>query len=188
MPRVILMGAPGAGKGTQGEILATAWNVPRIAPGDIFRLEIKNESELGKLVKSYSDSGKLVPDQVVIEMMRSRLSQPDAKSGWILDGFPRTLPQAEALNLLLAEIDQKYDRVINIDVPEPNLLERLKMRADQQNRVDDTEAVISQRLKEYYEKTQPLLDFYGDSVVQVDGIPSLDIVTASINACFTCIV
>jgi adenylate kinase len=185
MPRVILMGAPGAGKGTQGEILALAWNVPKIAPGDIFRLEIKNQTDLGNKVKAYSDAGNLVPDQVVIEMMRSRLSQEDAKDGWILDGFPRTLPQADALNLLLTEINQKYDQVINIDVPEIDLVERLKLRATQQGRVDDTEAVIRNRLKEYYEKTQPLLKFYGDSVIEIDGTPDLADVTASINIHFT---
>jgi adenylate kinase len=184
MPRVILMGAPGAGKGTQGEILATNWQVPRIAPGDIFRLEIKNQTELGKQVKSYSDSGKLVPDQVVIEMMRSRLSQEDTKEGWILDGFPRTLPQAEELNLLLTELQQECDCVINIDVPENQLVERLKLRAEEQGRVDDTEEVIRNRLKEYYEKTLPLLQFYSESLIQVDGTPSMSEVTEQINACF----
>ncbi len=184
MPRVILMGPPGAGKGTQGEILATNWQVARIAPGDIFRSEIKDQTELGKKVKSYSDSGKLVPDHVVIEMMRSRLSQADIQPGWILDGFPRTIPQAEELNLLLAELGQKCDQVINIDVPEEQLVERLKLRAEQQGRVDDTEDVIRNRLKEYYEKTLPLLQFYGESVIQIDGTPSMSEVTEFINAYF----
>jgi adenylate kinase len=181
MPKIILMGPPGSGKGTQGEILADLWDVPRIAPGDIFRAEIKQGSELGLKVKSFSDSGRLVPDQVVIEVMRSRFTQPDTQKGWILDGFPRTLPQAEALNDLLAEIDQKCDRVVNLDVPEPVLVERILLRAQEQGRADDTEEVIKNRLEEYYAKTRPLLEFYGSDVVQIDGIPALPIVTEAIQ-------
>jgi adenylate kinase len=180
--RVILMGAPGAGKGTQGEILAEAWGVPRIAPGDIFRAEIKQGTELGLKVKAFSDSGTLVPDQVVIEIMRSRLSQPDTNLGWILDGFPRTVPQAESLNQVLADLNQSYDYVVNIDVPDPLLVERLLLRAQSQGRVDDSEAVIKNRLNEYYAKTKPLLDFYGVDVINIDGTPALEQVTASIIA------
>ncbi|CAN1209950.1 adenylate kinase [Tumidithrix helvetica PCC 7403] len=181
MPKIILMGPPGSGKGTQGEILSALWNVPRIAPGDIFRAEIKQGSELGLKVKAFSDSGRLVPDEVVIDVMRTRFSQPDTQSGWILDGFPRTVPQAEALNDLLAELDQKFDRVINLDVPEPVLVERILLRAQEQNRADDTEEVIKNRLEEYYAKTRPLLEFYGTHVVQIDGIPSLENVTEAIQ-------
>jgi adenylate kinase len=180
--RVILMGAPGAGKGTQGEILAESWDVPRIAPGDIFRAEIKQGTELGLKVKAFSDSGTLVPDQVVIEIMRSRLSQPDTNLGWILDGFPRTVPQAESLNQVLADLNQSYDYVVNIDVPDPLLVERLLLRAQSQGRVDDSEAVIKNRLNEYYAKTKPLLDFYGVDVINIDGTPALEQVTASIIA------
>jgi adenylate kinase len=181
MPKIILMGPPGSGKGTQGEILADLWNVPRIAPGDIFRAEIKQGSELGLKVKSFSDSGRLVPDEVVIEVMRDRFSQPDTQNGWILDGFPRTIPQAEALNVLLTEIGQQCDRVVNLDVPEEILVERILLRAKEQNRADDTEEVIKNRLDEYYVKTRPLLEFYGDRVIQIDGIPSLPIVTEAIQ-------
>ncbi len=180
--RVILMGAPGAGKGTQGEILAESWGIPRIAPGDIFRAEIKQGTELGLKVKAFSDSGTLVPDQVVIEIMRSRLSQPDTNLGWILDGFPRTVPQAESLNQVLADLNQSYDYVVNIDVPDPLLVERLLLRAQSQGRVDDSEAVIKNRLNEYYAKTKPLLDFYGVDVINIDGTPALEQVTASIIA------
>lgn len=176
--RIILMGPPGAGKGTQGEILAGLWQVPRIAPGDIFRDEIKNQTELGLRVKAFSDSGKLVPDEIVIAMMRSCLEQTD---GWILDGFPRTVVQAEALDALLAEIGQAYDHVINLTVPEHILVDRLKLRAAKDGRVDDSEAVIKSRLQEYHNKTKPLLDFYGQKVIYIDGTPELDQVTACIQ-------
>lgn len=181
MPRVILMGPPGSGKGTQGEILANDWGVPRISPGDIFRAEIKHGSELGQKVQSYSDSGRLVPDEIVIEVMRNRLCQPDAEDGWLLDGFPRTVPQAQALNQMLAEISQKYDCIINLDVPEENLLKRLHARATEQGRVDDNEEVIKSRLEEYYSKTQPLLEFYGEHVINIDGSPLMSEVTEDIK-------
>lgn len=181
MPRVILMGPPGAGKGTQGEILADAWQVPKIAPGDIFRDEIKQETELGLKVKSFTDSGRLVPDAVVIEVIESRLRQPDTQVGWILDGFPRTVAQAEALDTLLAEIDQPYDSVINLDVPDQFLIDRLLARAIDQGRADDTEEVIKNRLEEYNAKTRPLLEFYADKVEQIDGTPSMPEVTEAIK-------
>ncbi|MDX1976742.1 MAG: adenylate kinase [Pseudanabaenaceae cyanobacterium bins.68] len=181
MPKVILMGPPGAGKGTQGEILASTWQVPRISPGDIIRAEIKNQSALGKKVQSYNDAGLLVPDQVVIEMMQYQLEA--AAKGWVLDGFPRTVPQAQSLDSMLSQLGQAYDHVINIDVPEPDLVQRLKRRAVDQGRADDTEEVIRQRLQEYFQKTQPLLAYYGEAVIQIDGTPALSDVTSSIYAC-----
>jgi len=181
MPRLILMGPPGSGKGTQGEILADSWGVPRISPGDIFRAEIKQGTDLGNKVKAFSDSGILVPDEVVIEVIHHRLSQPDTKAGWILDGFPRTVPQAEALDLLLKSIQQNYDHVLNIDVPDVDLVDRLKIRAQQLGRTDDTEEVIKQRLEEYYAKTRPLLEFYGKNVTFIDGTPSMAEVTKHIQ-------
>jgi len=184
MPRVILMGPPGAGKGTQGEILAESWQVPKIAPGDIFRAEIKQGTELGLKVKSFSDSGTLVPDAVVIEVIEARLRQPDTQVGWILDGFPRTVAQAEALDTLLAEINQPYDSVINLDVPDQFLIDRLLARAIDQGRADDTEEVIKNRLAEYNGKTRPLLEFYGDHVTQIDGTPSMPEVTETIKKFF----
>ncbi|WP_434687645.1 adenylate kinase [Pseudanabaena minima] len=184
MPRVILMGPPGAGKGTQGEILAEAWQVPKIAPGDIFRAEIKQGTELGLKVKSFSDSGRLVPDEVVIEVIESRLRQPDTQVGWILDGFPRTVAQAEALDALLAEINQPYDAVVNLDVPDQFLVARLLARAIDQGRADDTEEVIKNRLEEYNAKTRPLLEFYGKHVTQIDGTPSMPEVTETIKKFF----
>lgn len=184
MPRVILMGPPGAGKGTQGEILADSWQVPKIAPGDIFRAEIKQGTELGLKVKAFSDSGTLVPDDVVIEVIEARLRQPDTQVGWILDGFPRTVAQAEALDTLLAELNQPYDAVVNLDVPNPFLVDRLLARAIEQGRVDDTEEVIANRLQEYNSKTKPLLEFYGKHVTQIDGTPSMSEVTDTIKKFF----
>ena len=184
MPRVILMGPPGAGKGTQGEILADSWQVPKIAPGDIFRAEIKQGTELGLKVKSYSDSGRLVPDDVVIEVIETRLRQPDTQKGWILDGFPRTVAQAVALDTLLVEINQPYDSVINLEVPDKFLIDRLKARAVDQGRADDTEEVIKNRLEEYNAKTRPLLEFYGKNVTQIDGTSSMPEVTETIKKFF----
>ncbi|MCS7031772.1 MAG: adenylate kinase [Gloeomargarita sp. SKYG116] len=182
MPRVILMGAPGSGKGTQGEILSQMWGVPRLAPGDIFRDHIRRGTPLGQEVKSYSDAGKLVPDAVVIRVMEERLAAPDAQAGWILDGFPRTVPQAEALDELLARLGQPCDAIINLEVPEEVLLPRLLQRAKEQNRADDTPEVIQNRLQEYYSKTQPLLDFYGQRVIRIDGTQPIPQVTAQIQA------
>lgn len=184
MPRVILMGPPGAGKGTQGEILANSWQVPKIAPGDIFRAEIKQGTELGLKVKSYSDSGRLVPDDVVTKVIETRLRQPDTQKGWILDGFPRTVAQAVALDTLLVEINQPYDSVINLEVPDKFLIDRLKARAVDQGRVDDTEEVIKNRLEEYNAKTRPLLEFYGKNVTQIDGTSSMPEVTETIKKFF----
>jgi len=184
MPRVILMGPPGAGKGTQGEILAEAWQVPKIAPGDIFRAEIKQGTELGLKVKSFSDSGRLVPDEVVVEVIESRLRQPDTQVGWILDGFPRTVAQAEALDALLAEINQPYDAVVNLDVPDQFLVDRLLARAIDQGRADDTEEVIKNRLEEYNAKTRPLLEFYAKHLTRIDGTPSMPEVTEAIKKFF----
>jgi adenylate kinase len=179
--RSILMGPPGAGKGTQGEILASLWGVPRISPGDIFRAEIKAQTEIGLKVKAFSDSGTLVPDEIVIEMMRSRLSQSDTKLGWILDGFPRTVVQAISLDSLLGEMGQMYDHVLNLEVPDQILIDRLLIRAQRDGRVDDSEDVIKNRLQEYYAKTKPLLDFYGQRVIVIDGTPTLDEVTKDIQ-------
>jgi adenylate kinase len=181
MPRLILMGAPGSGKGTQGEILCQEFGIPRIAPGDMFRSAIKAGTELGQKVKSYSDAGVLVPDSLVIEVMAQRLAQADAQQGWVLDGFPRTIPQAEALEVLLAEIHQSCDRIINLEVPIPLLLERLQQRAQSQNRIDDTPEVIQKRLEEYHAKTFPLLQFYGDRVVHINGDQSIEQVTEAIR-------
>ncbi len=179
--RLILMGPPGSGKGTQGELLSSFCQIPRISPGDIFRAEIKAGSDLGNQVKAFSDSGRLVPDEVVIEMMRLRLSADDAKFGWILDGFPRTVVQAQSLDDLLKDMSQIYDYVINLEVADETLITRLKIRAEQDGRVDDSEDVIKNRLEEYHAKTKPLLNFYGAKVIVIDGTSSLQEVTKEIQ-------
>jgi adenylate kinase len=182
MPRLILMGAPGSGKGTQGELLASEFQIPRIAPGDMFRAAVKAKTALGLQVKAYSEAGVLVPDELVIAVMAERMGEPDAQQGWILDGFPRTIPQAEALEVLLQQIGQRCDRIINLAVPIPELMERLQRRAHEQNRADDTPAVIAKRLEEYHSKTFPLLEFYGDRVLEIDGTQPIEQVTANIRA------
>ncbi len=181
MARLILMGAPGSGKGTQGDLLAQELGIPRLAPGDIFRCAIKEGTELGKQVQAYSDAGILVPDELVIAVMAQRLQQEDAQGGWILDGFPRTIPQAQALDSLLVSLNQRCDRIINLTVPTEILLMRLKRRAVEQNRVDDTEEVIHRRLQEYHAKTLPLLEFYSDRIAHIDGTLPVAEVTHAIK-------
>jgi len=181
MTRLILMGAPGSGKGTQGDLLAQELAIPRLAPGDIFRAAIKEGTDLGKQVKAYSDAGILVPDELVIAVMAERMGQADAQAGWILDGFPRTIPQAEALETLLASLNQRCDHIINLTVPTEILLQRLKQRAIEQNRADDTEEVIQKRLEEYHSKTFPLLEFYRDRIAHIDGTLDIRAVTSAIK-------
>jgi adenylate kinase len=147
----------------------------------MFREHIRRGTPLGREVKSYSDAGKLVPDAVVIRVMAERLRAPDAQAGWILDGFPRTVPQAEALEELLVQLNQPCDGIVHLDVPEEVLMRRLLQRAQEQQRVDDTPGVIQNRLQEYYSKTQPLLDFYGERVIHIDGTQPIAQVTAQIQ-------
>ena len=171
MTRLIFLGAPGAGKGTQAQILAESAGIPHISTGDILRAEVKGQTDLGLKAKSYMDKGELVPDSLILDMIRARLGQSDASNGWILDGFPRNVSQAEFLDRLLAEIAQNYDLAINLDVPQDRLVERLLNRATIQNRPDDTEDVIRRRLVVYDEQTMPLIDYYRQKSVyrEVNG-------------------
>lgn len=184
---VILLGAPGSGKGTMAEVLVKEQHLVHIATGDIFRYNIKAQTPLGKEAKSYIDQGLLVPDEVTIEMVKARLSQDDVKKGFLLDGFPRSLPQAEALSQILAELGMHLDFVLAIDVPEDKIVERLAGRrvcldcgasyhtvskkpkfegvcdncsSDIVQRDDDKEETIMKRLRTYHEQTQPLLNYY----------------------------
>jgi adenylate kinase len=179
MTRLIFLGAPGAGKGTQAQILAESIEIPHISTGDILRAEVKDQTELGLQAKSYMNKGELVPDSLILDMIRGRLAQPDASKGWILDGFPRNVTQAEFLDKLLVEIHQNYDFAINLNVPQERLVERLLNRATIQNRPDDTEAVIRRRLVVYEEQTAPLIDYYQQKGVfrEVDGDRELAEVT-----------
>jgi adenylate kinase len=185
MTRLIFLGAPGAGKGTQAQILAESAGISHISTGDILRAQVKGQTELGLKAKSYMDNGELVPDSLILDMIRARLSQSDAVSaGWILDGFPRNVSQAEFLDRLLAEIGQNYDLAINLDVPQDRLVERLLNRATIQNRPDDTEDVIRRRLVVYDEQTLPLIDYYRHKGVyrEVNGDRDLAVVTSDLEA------
>ncbi len=184
MTRLIFLGAPGAGKGTQAQILAKSAKIPHISTGDILRAEVKGQTDLGLKAKSYMDKGELVPDSLILDMIRARLGQSDASTGWILDGFPRNVSQAEFLDRLLAEIGQNYDLAINLDVPQDRLVERLLNRATIQNRPDDTEDVIRRRLVVYDEQTLPLIDYYRQKGIyrEVNGDRDLTAVTGDLEA------
>lgn len=170
--RIVLLGAPGSGKGTQAKRLVEAYGIPQISTGDLLRAAVAAGTELGRKAKATMDTGQLVADEVVIGMIRERLSQPDAVKGFILDGFPRTRPQAAALDELLAEIGQPLNKVINLDVKDEEIVQRLLARG----RADDNEATIRKRLQVYAEQTHPLLDYYRGRhlLAVVPGMGSVD--------------
>lgn len=157
---LILLGPPGAGKGTQGHMLSEQYHIPEISTGDILRLAVRQGTTLGQEAKKYMDRGDLVPDDVIIGMVRERLSQDDAQAGFILDGFPRTVPQAEALTHLCQEQGRPIEHVISIEVPETELLQRLAGRRTLENRQDDNEEAIRHRLEVYKRDTAPLIAYY----------------------------
>jgi len=156
MTKLIFLGAPGAGKGTQAEILAESLDIPHISTGEILRSAIADKTNLGLKAKTYMDKGDLVPNELVLDLVRERLAQGDAQKGWILDGFPRNVSQAEFLKNLLQELNQNCHAVINLDVPHDVLLKRLLARG----RKDDNEETISHRLEVYHQQTAPLIDYY----------------------------
>jgi adenylate kinase len=157
---VMLFGPPGAGKGTQGYRLSEAYGIPVISTGDILRAAVREGTVLGKEAQGYMDRGALVPDEVVIGIVRERLSQDDTKAGFILDGFPRTIPQAEALMRILREDNRPIEHVISIEVPEEELRQRLAGRRGAEGRQDDTETAIRHRLEVYHRETAPLIAYY----------------------------
>lgn len=196
--RIAFLGPPGAGKGTQARDLARAWSVPHIATGDMLREAVAAGTALGREAKAYMDRGALVPDDVIIAMIAERLREPDARSGFLLDGFPRTIPQAEGLERLLKDIGQPLERVIYFDVAEPELVRRLTGRrvcrgcghsfhlvsnpprregvcdacgGELYQRVDDSESTVRNRLGVYRTQTAPLLEWYGarELLVTVEG-------------------
>jgi len=171
MGYVILVGAPGAGKGTQAKLLQEALSLPQVSTGDLFRYNLKNETELGQLARTYMDRGELVPDNVTVAMVKDRLSNSDCANGAILDGFPRTSAQANALDDLLAEIDSRISIVPYIYVDQEVLVDRLLKRAEIEGRTDDNEETIRTRMRVYEEQTRPLLEYYGQKglVVEVNG-------------------
>ncbi|VVB64876.1 Adenylate kinase [uncultured archaeon] len=183
---IILLGPPGSGKGTQAKMIAEKYKVKHISTGDILRENVRNGTPLGVEAKKFMDSGKLVPDSLLIDIIKDRLAKPDVKAGWMLDGYPRTIPQAEALDKILPALGQKIDVVLNVDVPDAELIKRVTGRrmckcgttyhvqfnppkvagkcdacgADLYQRQDDTEATVKERLQAYHAQTQPLIDFY----------------------------
>ncbi|WP_080634009.1 adenylate kinase [Leptospira weilii] len=183
MKNIIFMGPPGAGKGTQAKILCTKLSIPQISTGDILREAVKNQTAMGIEAKRYMDAGDLVPDSVVIGIIKDRIREADCKNGFLLDGFPRTVEQADALDVLLKNEGKSIDKAINLEVPDEELLKRLLSRAEIEGRTDDNEATIKNRLENYNKKTLPLLDFYAaqKKLSQVNGVGTLEEVTSLIQ-------
>ncbi len=208
---IILLGPPGAGKGTQAKKLVEAYGIPQISTGDMLREAVRNQTDLGMKAKKYMDAGQLVPDEIVIGLAKERMSQPDCAKGFMLDGFPRTVAQAEALDKVLEEMGRKLDHVICIEVPEQELMERLTGRRTCRNcgrgyhikfdppktegvcdvcggelyqRDDDNPETVANRLKVYREQTQPLIDYYEAKGLlrRIDGVGSIDEIFARIKA------
>lgn len=201
--KIIMLGAPGAGKGTQAKQIADKYSIPHISTGDIFRANIKNGTELGKKAKQYMDQGALVPDELTCDLVMDRIQQDDCKNGFVLDGFPRTIPQAEALDAALEKINEKMDYAIDVDVPDENIVNRMSGRRACLNcgatyhlisippkvegicdrcgseivlREDDKPETVQKRLKVYHEQTQPLFDYYKNQGIlkSVDGTQPMD--------------
>lgn len=181
--RLLLIGPPGAGKGTQAQRLSQALGVPAISTGDIFREHLRNETELGLKAKAFMDAGNNVPDSLTNDLVRDRLSQPDAADGFLLDGYPRTTDQVRALDEFLAEHDTAMDAVVELVAQPDIVVERLKQRALDQGRADDDESVVRHRLAVYAEQTAPLIDVYAERglLAKVDGIGEIAEVTERIE-------
>lgn len=182
MTRLLLIGPPGAGKGTQAARLAEAYGIPAISTGDIFRENVKNETELGREAKGFMDRGEYVPDSLTNALVRDRLSQPDAKNGFLLDGYPRTADQVAELDDILAEQGSALTAVVQLVADTDEVVRRLLNRAIEQGRADDTEEVIRHRMDVYAEQTAPLIDVYSSRnlVREVDGLGAVEEVTERI--------
>lgn len=183
--RIVLLGPPGAGKGTQAVVLAERLGVPQISTGDIFRANVGEGTELGKLAKKYMDAGELVPDEVTVAMVEDRLGQADAVRGYLLDGFPRTVAQAEALDGLLTKAEKPLDCVLEIRVPDDHIVDRLSKRVTMVDgkptqRDDDKPETVRRRLQVYAEQTAPLVEFYSGrgTLRSIDGVGEVDEITA----------
>lgn len=172
--RLVLLGPPGAGKGTQAAILSEKLGVPHISTGDLFRANIGQQTALGLEAKKYLDAGDLVPSEITNNMVRARVSEPDAVNGFLLDGFPRTVDQAQALEGILSELNAKLDGVLAFEVDDDVVVERMLARG----RADDKEDVIRNRMRVYREETAPLLDYYSGQIVTVDAVGEVDEVNA----------
>jgi len=168
--RLVLVGPPGAGKGTQAVLLSKELGIPHISTGDLFRAHMGEETPLGREAKRYVDAGELVPDEVTNEMVRERLGEPDAADGFLLDGFPRNVNQAEVLTGILDELGHPLDAVLEFRISSDVVVERMLSRG----RADDTESVIRNRLRVYSEDTAPLLEHFADAVVVVDAVGEVE--------------
>jgi len=180
--RLILMGPPGAGKGTQAKVIAERLGIPAISTGDIFRANVSQETPLGLEAKRYMDAGDYVPDEVTNAMVRSRIAEPDAEGGFLLDGFPRTVAQVEELDAMLAERGHELDAVVVLTVDQDELVARLLKRAEIEGRADDTEDVIRRRQEVYSDQTAPLIAVYRERGMlrEVDGVGSVEDVSARV--------
>ena len=208
--KIIMLGAPGAGKGTQAKQIAGKYSIPHISTGDIFRANIKNGTDLGKKAKEYMDQGLLVPDELTCDLVMDRIQQDDCKNGFVLDGFPRTIPQAEALDAALAKIGEKMDYAIDVDVPDENIVNSMSGRracldcgatyhivslppktegkcdhcgSDLVLREDDKPETVQKRLTVYHDQTQPLIDYYKNQGIlkSVDGTQPMEAVFTAIT-------
>lgn len=207
--KVIMLGAPGAGKGTQAKKIAEKWQIPHISTGDIFRMNIKNGTELGIEAKKYMDQGLLVPDELTVKILLDRVAQPDCKDGYVLDGFPRTIPQAEVLDEALNKLGEKIDYAVDVDVPDENIVNRMSGRraclscgatyhityapskkegvcdscgSELVLRDDDKPETVQKRLGVYHQQTQPLIEYYTKKNIlkSVDGTKDMEEVFQSI--------
>lgn len=182
--RLLIVGPQGSGKGTQGVRIAESYGIPVVSTGDIFRANIKEGTPLGQQVTAILDKGDLVPDELTSEIVRDRLAQDDAANGFLLDGYPRNAAQVEHLDTFLAGRGESLDAVILLDVPREESIERLKLRAAEQGRSDDTDEAIAHRLDIYEHETAPILEVYGPRgiVDRIDGVGSLDEITERVFA------
>ncbi|WP_018143435.1 adenylate kinase [Alloscardovia criceti] len=174
--RLLIMGPQGVGKGTQAAKLAEHFSIPAISTGDIFRYNLKNQTELGKQAQAFIDKGELVPDELTNSIVKDRLAQDDAQNGWILDGYPRNASQVEALDKMLEELGTPLDAVVALDADHDVLMERMMKRAEIEGRADDTPEVIAKRLDVYAQETAPLLDIYKQRgiLVAINGVGDID--------------
>ncbi len=168
--RLLIVGPQGAGKGTQAALLADSLGIPHVSTGDLFRANLAGGTELGMLAKKYMDAGELVPDEVTQEMVADRVAQPDAERGFLLDGFPRNVPQADWLNGMLEKLEKPIEVVVLLTAPDEVLLDRMLARG----RADDTVEAIGRRLDIYHRETKPLIEYYDGRVVHVDGVGEID--------------
>ena len=184
MLNIVIFGAPGSGKGTQSEFIVEKYGINHVSTGDVLRGEMKNGTELGKIAKGYMDEGKLLPDDLIVDMLASKLDSFEGSKGVIFDGFPRTIAQAEALKKMLAARGQEVSVMLDLEVPEDELMVRLIKRGQETGRADDNEETIKNRLVVYHSQTAPVIEWYkNDGKYQhIDGVGSMERIFADICA------